>query len=88
MDVTDPDAVDRAADAILAKFGGVDILVNNAGYAANIKAEDYPDDEYYRLMRINLDGVMFCCRAFGRHMLGARQRQHCQCRLHVRLDRE
>ena len=71
LDVTDSAAVGRAADAIFAKYGKVDILVNNAGYANNIKAEAYPDDEYYKLMRINLDGVMFCCRAFGRHMLTA-----------------
>ncbi|MGO9894412.1 MAG: SDR family NAD(P)-dependent oxidoreductase [Bryobacteraceae bacterium] len=69
LDVTDSAAVDRAADAVFAKYGKIDILVNNAGYANNIKAETYPDDEYYKLMRINLDGVMFCCRAFGRRML-------------------
>jgi NAD(P)-dependent dehydrogenase (short-subunit alcohol dehydrogenase family) len=71
LDVTDPDAVERAAGAIVAEYGRVDILVNNAGYANNIAAVDYPTDEYYRLMRINLDGVMFCSRAFGRHMIAA-----------------
>jgi len=71
LDVTDSVAVNHAADAIVGKYGKVDILVNNAGYAANIKAEDYPDDEYYKLMRLNLDGVMFSSRAFGRHMLAA-----------------
>jgi NAD(P)-dependent dehydrogenase (short-subunit alcohol dehydrogenase family) len=71
LDVTDSAAVDRAADAIVAKHGKVDILVNNAGYANNIPAETYPDDEYHKLMRINVDGVMYCCRAFGRHMLAA-----------------
>src|ERR1035438_8540837 len=71
LDVTDSAAVDRAANAIHAKYGKVDILVNNAGHADNIPAETYSDDDYYRLMRINLDGVMFCCRAFGRHMLAA-----------------
>ena len=68
-DVTDPDAVDRVAEAILAEFGRVDILVNNAGYANNISFLDYSNEEYYRLMRINVDGVMFCSRAFGRHMV-------------------
>ncbi|MGP8247528.1 MAG: SDR family NAD(P)-dependent oxidoreductase [Bryobacteraceae bacterium] len=71
LDVTDSAAVDRAADAIAGKYGRVDVLVNNAGYANNIDAETYPDDEYRKLMRINVDGVMFCCRAFGRHMLAA-----------------
>jgi NAD(P)-dependent dehydrogenase (short-subunit alcohol dehydrogenase family) len=68
LDVTDSDAVDRAADAIVAKYGRVDVLVNCAGIADNIAALEYPNEEYHRLMRINLDGVWFCCRAFGRHM--------------------
>lgn len=68
LDVTDAAAVDRAADAIVSQYGKVDVLVNCAGVADNIAALDYPDEEYHRLMRINLDGVWFCCRAFGRHM--------------------
>ena len=71
LDVTDSAAVNRAADAIAAKYGRIDVLVNNAGCANNIKAMDYPDDEYYKLMHINLDGVWFCSRAFGRHMIAA-----------------
>jgi len=71
LDVTDADAVERAAERVVAEYGRVDILVNNAGYANNIAAADYPTDEYYRLMRINLDGVMFCSRAFGRRMMAA-----------------
>ncbi len=71
LDVTDSAAVDRAADTVVGKYGRVDVLVNNAGYANNIKALDYPNDEYHKLMRINLDGVMFCSRAFGRHMVAA-----------------
>ncbi|MGA2119426.1 MAG: glucose 1-dehydrogenase [Bryobacteraceae bacterium] len=68
LDVTDSAAVEEAAAAINARYGKVDILVNNAGYANNIGAEVYSDEEYYRLMRINLDGVMFCCRSFGKRM--------------------
>jgi NAD(P)-dependent dehydrogenase (short-subunit alcohol dehydrogenase family) len=72
VDVTDSAAVNRAANAVLEKYGKVDVLVNNAGYADNIPAAEYGDDEYYKLMRINLDGVFFCCRAFGKHMVAAR----------------
>jgi NAD(P)-dependent dehydrogenase (short-subunit alcohol dehydrogenase family) len=71
LDVTDPAAVERAADAVAAKYGSVDVLVNCAGYADNIGALEYPNEEYHRLMRINVDGVWFCCRAFGRHMRAA-----------------
>jgi len=73
LDVTDSTAVDRAADLMVRKYGRIDVLVNNAGYANNIDAVKYSDEEYYKLMRINLDGVFFCCRSFGRHMTAARR---------------
>jgi NAD(P)-dependent dehydrogenase (short-subunit alcohol dehydrogenase family) len=73
LDVTDSAAVNRVAAAIFKKYKKVDVLVNNAGYADNISATDYGDDEYYKLMRINLDGVFFCCRAFGKHMVAAKR---------------
>ena len=73
VDVTDSAAVNQVADAVLKKYGKVDVLVNSAGYVDNIDATAYGDEEYYKLMRINLDGVFFCCRAFGRHMVAARR---------------
>jgi NAD(P)-dependent dehydrogenase (short-subunit alcohol dehydrogenase family) len=71
LDVTDSAAVERAAVMIFRKYGRIDVLVNNAGYANNIDALKYSDEEYYKLMRINLDGVFFCCRSFGKHMTAA-----------------
>jgi NAD(P)-dependent dehydrogenase (short-subunit alcohol dehydrogenase family) len=68
LDVTDSPAVNRAAAAIMANYGKVDVLVNNAGYADNPEALECSDEIYYRLMRVNLDGVFFCCREFGRYM--------------------
>jgi NAD(P)-dependent dehydrogenase (short-subunit alcohol dehydrogenase family) len=73
LDVTDSVAVGRAADLIVKKYARIDVLVNNAGYANNIEAMNYPDEDYYKLMRINLDGVFFCCRSFGKHMIAARR---------------
>jgi galactitol 2-dehydrogenase (L-tagatose-forming) len=73
LDVTNSAAVNRVAAAIFKKYKKVDVLVNNAGYADNIDATEYGDDEYYKLMRINLDGVFFCCRAFGKHMVAAKR---------------
>jgi galactitol 2-dehydrogenase (L-tagatose-forming) len=73
LDVTDSAAVNRVAATIFKKYKKVDVLVNNAGYADNIDSTDYGDDEYYKLMRINLDGVFFCCRTFGKHMVAAKR---------------
>ena len=71
VDVGDSGAVNRLADALVAKYGRVDVLVNNAGLAESFATVDYPDDEYYKLMRVNLHGVWFCSRAFGRPMIAA-----------------
>ena len=69
LDVTKPDAVTRAADDLQAKHGRIDILVANAGIAVGTAAEDMPDEEWNRVLDINLNGVFWCNRAFGRHML-------------------
>lgn len=69
LDVTDPTAVTSAADGIVAEHGKVDILVNSAGIARLNSAVGTPDDEWRAVMDVNVNGMFWCCRAFGRHML-------------------
>ena len=70
LDVTKSSAADVAAAEIAKAHGHVDILVNNAGIAkSDVKAEDTSDDHWRLHMDINLDGVFWCCRAFGKLML-------------------
>lgn len=70
LDVTQPGDVKRAADAVNERFGPVDILVANAGMAlAPVPGEDMPDDVWLRVIDVNLNGVFWCCRAFGKPML-------------------
>ncbi len=65
LNVTDPAAV-----AILArKLSGISILVNNAGIVRNTPVEDTPDEDWKAVMSVNLDGVFWCCREFGKNML-------------------
>lgn len=73
LDVTDPAAVTKAADAIVAEHGKVDVLVNSAGIARLNTAVDTPDDEWREVMDLNVNGLFWCCRAFGRHMTARRQ---------------
>ena len=69
LDVTDRPAVDALAQAVEAE-GGLDILVNNAGIAiSNHPAETMSDEVWARVIDVNLNGVFWCCRAFGRGML-------------------
>jgi galactitol 2-dehydrogenase (L-tagatose-forming) len=69
LEVTDPSAVARAARAIVGEHGKVDILVNSAGSARLNSALDTPDDEWRAVIDVNVNGMFWCCRAFGRHML-------------------
>jgi 3-oxoacyl-[acyl-carrier protein] reductase len=63
-DVTDLGAVERACDATVKSLGRIDILVNNAGIAGpNAKTWEYDPAAWSEVMRINLDGPFYCCRA-------------------------
>lgn len=70
VDITSSASVDAAAAEIQARHGRVDILVCCAGICkSEIPAED-GSDEWWRIqMAINLDGVFYANRAFGRLML-------------------
>jgi galactitol 2-dehydrogenase (L-tagatose-forming) len=72
VDVTDPTAITAAADAIATEHGKVDILVNSAGIAPLNSAIETPDDEWRRVIDVNVNGLFWCCRAFGRHMVARR----------------
>ena len=70
LDVTDQVAVQRVHDAIVARHGRVDVLVNNAGIAiSNHPAETMSDEVWKKVIDVNLNGVFWCCRAFGKGML-------------------
>lgn len=72
FDVTDSAAVDNAVGTVIKKHGKVDILVANAGIAFERKAVDHSDDDWRRVMSVNLDGVFYSVRAFARPMLNAK----------------
>lgn len=72
LDVTKSADVNAVHQAIIAKHGRVDILVNNAGIAkSNVKAEDMSDEIWLSVLDVNLNGMFWCCRAFGKSMLAA-----------------
>jgi NAD(P)-dependent dehydrogenase (short-subunit alcohol dehydrogenase family) len=67
LNVTDPDAV----RALAAKLGALDVLVNNAGIVRNVPSEDISDADWEVVMSVNVNGLFWCCREFGRRMLDA-----------------
>lgn len=72
LDVTDRHAVEASAHDIAGSFGSADVLVNSAGTAARHPAEDFPEDEWDRIIALNLKGSFLPCQAFGRVMLTQR----------------
>ena len=72
LDVTNSGAVDAAAARVFKEKGRVDILVCNAGIArSETAAEDLADEHWLNVIDVNLNGLFWCCRAFGRPMLAA-----------------
>jgi NAD(P)-dependent dehydrogenase (short-subunit alcohol dehydrogenase family) len=70
LDVTKSADVDAVAGRVKKELGSVDVLVNNAGVAkSDVRAEDTSDEHWRFHMDVNVDGVFWCCRAFGRIML-------------------
>jgi 3-oxoacyl-[acyl-carrier protein] reductase len=68
-DVTSPEEVGAMVERALGAFGGLDILVNNAG----ITGRDAPlwattDEDWGKVLGLNLTGVFYCCRAVVPHM--------------------
>ena len=69
LDVTDGPSVDAAVAFVVERFGRLDLLVNNAGITRFAPVVDLAWDDWRAVMDVNLDGVMRCLQAVGRHML-------------------
>jgi NAD(P)-dependent dehydrogenase (short-subunit alcohol dehydrogenase family) len=70
LDVTDPREVEHVHTTLLKTHGKIDILVNNAGIAISFKpAETMDDATWLKVLDVNLNGVFWCARTFGKAML-------------------
>ena len=64
VDVQNEDDVERWLAATLSEFGQVDVLVNNASLLGPRAAiEEYPVNEWKRVLDVNLTGAFLCARA-------------------------
>jgi NAD(P)-dependent dehydrogenase (short-subunit alcohol dehydrogenase family) len=68
-DLTRSDQVRQAAGSIVEKYGRIDVALNNAGIAVNVPSEECSDEDWLRVININLNAVFYCCREFGKVML-------------------
>ncbi len=63
VDISLRPQVENAFATIVAEFGRIDILVNNAGVVFPALLEDVQDDDWDKVISVNLKGTFFCTRA-------------------------
>lgn len=54
--------VREAFDSVVDKYGKIDILVNNAGVSSSMPFVDYTEEEYERVVNVNIKAVYTCSR--------------------------
>lgn len=68
VDVSDCAAVEAAVETALKRFGHIDTLVNNAGIVMDAKLTDLSQDQWSRVIAVNLTGAYHCTRAVAASM--------------------
>lgn len=62
LDISDPQVVNDTCNKARLKHGDVSILVNNAGILSNNKLENTSDEEWQKILSVNLSGAFYLCR--------------------------
>lgn len=68
LDVSDSHAVDEVVDDVAEKGGRLDIVVNAAGVSERNTVSRGGDEWWERMLRVNLTGTFYVCRAAMRHL--------------------
>jgi NAD(P)-dependent dehydrogenase (short-subunit alcohol dehydrogenase family) len=69
IDVTDGDQVQQGIQLAIDAFGGVDILVNNAGITTRSPFEELPEEDWDRVLKVNLGGIYQCSQWVARYLI-------------------
>ena len=67
-DLCDPDAVAKAFNSVVERFGRLDFLANNAGVSSRTSLYDYTVEEFSKIMDLNVKAVFVCSQAAARIM--------------------
>jgi 3-oxoacyl-[acyl-carrier protein] reductase len=63
LEMRDTESIRAMVERTIETLGRVDILVNVAGVTSHGSAEELGEDEWDRVLGVNLKGVFFCCQA-------------------------
>ena len=69
VDVTSRAAVERMVDAAVSGLGAIDVLFNNAGIIQVHPFLEIEDEDFDRIMAVNVKGVFLCGQAVARRMV-------------------
>jgi 3-oxoacyl-[acyl-carrier protein] reductase len=70
VDVTLRDQVDAMVDAMKSRHGRIDVLVNNAGITLDARLQKMTDDQFDKVIAVNLKGTYNCAQAVIDTMVG------------------
>lgn len=59
----------RLLEAVLKRSGQIDIVVNGAGVNSATPFLEIPEEEFERIVKINLKGVFLGCQIFGKYLV-------------------
>ena len=69
IDATDRASLETARDRILDAWGGVDILLNAPGINSDTPFFEIKEEEWDRIMDVNLKSMFLTCQVFGQVMI-------------------
>lgn len=68
LDVAVSAGVNEMVRTVIQRFGAIHILVNSAGITKRLPPLDFPEEDFDRIIAVNLKGTFLCCQAVARQM--------------------
>lgn len=69
VDVSKLSEVQQMVEQVVDRFGKIDILVNNAGITRDATLVKMTEEDFEKVIQINLNGVYYCTQAVAPHMI-------------------
>lgn len=69
LDVANSQGVKEMTCSVVETFGAINILVNSAGITKRLPPLDFPEEDFDRIIAVNLKGTFLCCQAAARQMV-------------------
>lgn len=63
VDITDKESIQNMVDDLMKQYGRIDVLVNNAGIIMDAQLKKMTDDQFDKVINVNLRGTYLCSKA-------------------------